>query len=159
MAESATSDSTYTNPTIAPPPLHHHNQRLCNPLLDTFVDKHRHCNDVCRWSRRGVLGQSCHGTWIFGSRGLALENVEFVNEGDGSSASRPSNLIVNGSVDLSLVLITTEAPDNDCPYDVAFDAAEVSYAEMWLIYGILIMLLTPQTPAWCDVLPKPRCRS
>eukprot|EP00956_Cyclotella_meneghiniana_P020732 scaffold36991_cov79-Cyclotella_meneghiniana.AAC.8 len=60
-------------------------------------------------------------------------------QGDGSSASRPSNLIVNGSVDLSLVLITTEAPDNDCPYDVAFDAAE--------------------TPAWCDVLPKPRCRS
>ena len=53
--------------------------------------------------------------------------MEFVDEGDGSSASRISNLIVHGSFGLlSFALITTEAPDNEPPDDVAFDAAEVS---------------------------------
>eukprot|EP00956_Cyclotella_meneghiniana_P036353 scaffold124473_cov54-Cyclotella_meneghiniana.AAC.1 len=74
--------------------------------------------------KRGVLGQSRCGTGNFGSRPRAVENVEFVDEGDGSSASRPPNLIVDGSFGLSFSLITTEAPDNEPPDDVAFDAAE-----------------------------------
>ena len=56
--------------------------------------------------------------------------MEFDDDADDSSASGPSNLIVDGSVGLSFASTTTEAPDNGTPGDVAFDAAEVSYAEM-----------------------------
>eukprot|EP00956_Cyclotella_meneghiniana_P021343 scaffold38778_cov41-Cyclotella_meneghiniana.AAC.2 len=99
-------------------------------LMDDFIED---IKDL-----RGVLGQSRCGTGNFGSRPQAVENVEFVDEDDGSSASRPSNLIVHGSFDLlSFALITTEAPDNEPPDDVAFDAAK--------------------TPA-SDTLPKPRVR-
>ena len=70
--------------------------------------------------------QSRLGMGNFGSRRWARGNVEFDDDADGSSASGPSNLIFDGSVSLSFVSTTTEAPDNGTPGDVAFDAAEVS---------------------------------
>ena len=107
--------------------------------------------------------QSRLGMGNFGSRRWARGNVEFDDDADGSSASGPSNLIFDGSVSLSFVSTTTEAPDKGTPQDVAFDAAEVRGEFVQKNHacgscGILIMLLTPQTHI-SHALPKPRYRS